>query len=253
MWPSWRGRALGLVGVLLLTVLTEVGGLLVWPALGLAGALRLRLRTSLGLVGVAYALGSVVVPPVAARLGRVPLPCLGHPHLAPQSLGCCLLHRNYVRPELHAELLAIAARYAEARPGEQVRYLDAGFPIRGLPLLPHLSHHDGRKVDLALPGRGGSPIGYLGYDPPPPGTPPACPPRWLDLRWDLDPIQPLVALELDVTRASELVQASVSRRAVGKLLLEPHVEARLSVTSDKIRFQGCWAARHDDHLHLQLR
>jgi hypothetical protein len=41
-------------------------------------------------------------------------------------------------------------------------------------------------------------------------------------------------------------------RAIGKILLEPHLRDRLGLTSSKIRFQGCNAARHDDHLHLQL-
>lgn len=251
-WPSLRERVIGLAVVLLLTVLTEVGGLLVWPALGLAGAWGSSVRATLGLAVLSYGLGSLAVPLVAARLGRVPLPCLAHPDLAPASPIYCLLHRHYVRPALRGELEAIAARYAEAYPGERVRYLDAGFPIRGVPLIPHLSHHDGRKLDLALPGRGGSPLGYLGYVAPPTGRA-ACAPRWLDRRWDLQLLQPLIALDLDRSRASALVGAVASRRAVGRILLEPHVEARLSVASDKIRFQGCHAARHDDHLHLQLR
>ena len=36
------------------------------------------------------------------------------------------------------------------------------------------------------------------------------------------------------------------------LLLEPHLKTRLKLEKyDKIRFQGCRAARHDDHIHVQ--
>lgn len=39
---------------------------------------------------------------------------------------------------------------------------------------------------------------------------------------------------------------------VGKVLLEPHLKAQFAPGAGKIRFQGCHAARHDDHIHLQL-
>ena len=40
----------------------------------------------------------------------------------------------------------------------------------------------------------------------------------------------------------------------GKILLEPHLAHRLGVEGrPNIRFQGCRAARHDDHIHVQIR
>jgi hypothetical protein len=36
-------------------------------------------------------------------------------------------------------------------------------------------------------------------------------------------------------------------------LLGAHLKKRLELTSDKIRFQGCAAARHDDIIPLQNR
>lgn len=39
---------------------------------------------------------------------------------------------------------------------------------------------------------------------------------------------------------------------VSKVFLEPHLKSRFQADSSKIRFQGCRAARHDDHIHLQL-
>jgi hypothetical protein len=42
-------------------------------------------------------------------------------------------------------------------------------------------------------------------------------------------------------------------QGLGKVFVEPHLRERLGVSGDVIRFQGCAAARHDDHIHIQLR
>lgn len=39
----------------------------------------------------------------------------------------------------------------QTEPQIRISYLDANFPFKdGFPLLPHLSHDDGRKVDIAF-------------------------------------------------------------------------------------------------------
>jgi hypothetical protein len=41
--------------------------------------------------------------------------------------------------------------------------------------------------------------------------------------------------------------------AIGKILIQPHLEKRLGLERySKFRQQGCQAARHDDHFHVQL-
>ena len=257
---TWSGRFAGLFVVLVLTVLTEVLGLFVWPALGIAASgWRHAARWAWIAAGIG-AVASWMLVPVAARLGgREALPCFTHDTLGPRTLLTCAAHRHYVRPALGKEVRAIALRVAERHPGSVVRFLDAGFPFRGLPLLPHLSHHDGRKIDLALlyvdaEGQpidgGGSPIGYFGYVAP--DRAPACPARWWDLRWDFEALQPLIAPRLDRARTRTLLTVAAARPGIGKLLLEPHLTRRLGLDSHKVRFQGCRAARHDDHVHLQL-
>ncbi len=67
-----------------------------------------------------------------------------------------------------------------------------------------------------------------------------------------DALQPWISLRLDDVRTATMVRQLVRRKTIGKLLLEPHLERRLGVRSNKIRFQGCGAARHDDHVHIQL-
>ncbi len=77
----------------------------------------------------------------------------------------------------------------------QIVYLDAGFPLFDrFPLIPHLSHGDRRKVDLALVHQNGkaapSPIGYWSYVQPRPGDPKPCEGREGWLRWDFEWLQP---------------------------------------------------------------
>ncbi|MEM9763396.1 MAG: hypothetical protein AAF968_12940 [Pseudomonadota bacterium] len=253
-----------MAAIVALTLVTQIGGLVLWPVVGLASTFppRRRWLGGLALFVALYAAASVLlVPPTARVLGRVPLPCFGDAHLQPRSMFFCAANRHYVVPPLRVELRAVATRLAAMHPDAHVAFLDAGFPFPGLPLLPHLSHGDGRKVDLALPfvdpetgaaiDGGGSPIGYFGYIAP--SGPPACPRRLVDLRWDFDRLQPLFGPpRLDEARTRSLIEALVERPTIGKLFLEPHLRDRLGVSSSKIRFQGCHAARHDDHIHVQL-
>jgi hypothetical protein len=40
---------------------------------------------------------------------------------------------------------------------------------------------------------------------------------------------------------------------VARIFVEPYLAERLGVAGGKVRFQGCWAARHDDHVHVEIR
>jgi hypothetical protein len=151
-----------------------------------------------------------------------------------------------------------AADLARTFPGTRLQVLDASFPfIDGFPLLPHLSHDDGEKVDLSFfyetARRGGnaspSPIGFFAFE----EGPSDCPKAWLSLRWDMVWLQPIwPQMKLDEQRTRRTLQLLAEDPRIGKILLEPHLKARLGLNTDKIRFQGCRAARHDDHIHLQL-
>jgi hypothetical protein len=148
---------------------------------------------------------------------------------------------------------------AERHEGTVTIVLDGSFPfLDGFPMLPHLSHDDGEKIDFAffyekngayLPGATRSPIGFFAFE----DGPTDCPSRRLTLRWDLDWLQPLWAdYELDEERLRDLVQLLAEHSSIDKVLLEPHLTQRLGIRSAKVRFQGCRAARHDDHIHVQL-
>ncbi len=140
--------------------------------------------------------------------------------------------------------------------------LDGGFPfLDGVPLLPHLSHDDGEKLDLAFyyqglkgdyrQGQTRSPLGYFAFEAL--EAEETCPPVWLTLRWRLDWLQGVMnELEIEPRRTKALVRAMLEDPRVGKVFIEPQLAARLRLSDPKLRFQGCRAARHDDHIHLQL-
>lgn len=87
----------------------------------------------------------------APSFGRVALSCVNDGPLQVQSWVYCALNRNYVAPELAAVLADTAAEMDRRYPGTVTNVLDAGFPfLDDFPLLPHLSHDDGAKVDIAF-------------------------------------------------------------------------------------------------------
>lgn len=242
---------LHLVIIVFLTAISQLGGL--------AWLIALAFRRRALAFAASYALLSLAALWIAPLFGREPLPCGGDGALRMQSKLYCVLNRQYAAPELKAVLLDLAKAMERDHPGATTRILDAGFPfLDGFPLAPHLSHDDGRKADIAffyrdetgyLPGATRSPIGYFAFE----DGPTDCPDSVPTLRWNLSWLQgfwPDLLLDRPRMR-SALLWLSADPR-VGKVLLEPHLKARLDLGSPKIRFQGCRAARHDDHIHVQL-
>jgi hypothetical protein len=267
-----RHTALALLFVLL-TALTQIGGLalLLGLAVGRIPALRrsrpwLRrtavILATLAIYGVATAF---VVPSLAKAVGRVRLPCATSdgPVVAATWLTCAL-NRGYVRPQALALLTALGEAAGQRFPGSRLTTLEANFPfIDGFPLPPHLSHRDGRKVDLAYFYRSrdgaavahGSPswLGYFIYEQPAPGAPQPCAGRWTPLRWDFDWLQPRPpAWHLDDERTAWMMTWLKDNPQVARIFIEPHLAQRMNVAGGKVRFQGCHAARHDDHIHVEL-
>ena len=211
----------------------------------------------------------LVVPVIAKPLGRVALPMKETNHLRPLNILTCLLNRNYVTPELYKSALDIAGQMHALFPGTAVNYLDANFPfIDKFPLFPHLSHNDGKKLDLSfcyLDTKTSKPtnkcpsfIGYGICEEPLPNeknTAAFCADKGY---WQYSFLTKIIPqhnkqdLKFDRDKTRELVNLFVIRSNIGKIFIEPHLKTRLNLTSDKIRFHGCQAVRHDDHIHVQL-
>lgn len=263
-----------LVIFVFLTLLTQTGGLAYLVAVLLVRRL-VKGRTAvffffdlLVFIGVYSALSGLAYF-TAPHFGRVSLPCTTTGTLIMQSPAYCLLNRQFVKPELLDVAQQLAEHMDQKFPGTVTIALDAGFPfVDGFPLLPHLSHNDGRKLDLAFyyrtprgdytSGTTKSPIGYWAFERPMLGEVEPCKGRndIITMRWNMRWFESLLGeQQLDTVRTREMLRwlATTGRDVgVGKVFVEPHLKSRLGVNGQTIRFQGCRAARHDDHVHLQL-
>jgi len=268
---------------LLLTVLTQVGGLsylvsglgLRFIPMGGITPLRRRLLRVAVHAGFYLLVTFVVVPPLASANGRVPLPAFGRDGLGPRNFLTVLLNRRYVRPVLRDLLVERSARMAELDPGFRQNYFDANFPFRlgygpfrntGFPLLPHISHSDGRKVDLGfvyrdaatgqLSGNTPSAIGYGISEEPLPGErnrPRECQRyRMYSLMRDIWPQDAKADYVFDAALTREMIDGFARDQRVQKVLLEPHLTTRLRLGSGKVREVQCGSVRHDDHVHVQV-
>lgn len=233
-----------------LTILTQLGGLAWFVAL----FFRRRLL-AFALTYTAFWASAMMAAPLA---DRVPLPCTGEP-LRSQSLFYCILNRHYVAPEVYDLATDLAVEMDRRFPGTVTLTLDGSLPFGTQPLLPHLSHKNGYQLDIAfyytdaqenyLPGETRSPIGYFAFE----EGPTDCSPTFPTLRWDLDWLQPLFpARRLEPNRTKAAVEFLIADPRVSRIFLEPHLARSLGLSSPKLRFQGCHAARHDDHIHLDV-
>lgn len=271
MRRAWLGHA---AIALALTALTEIGGAIYVAAL-LVRQLLPRWRSPRlvlgGLFVALYAASWWPTERLAAATGRPPMPCTESVE-APvtASLEACVLHRHYASAPLRTIVFDLARAVNAEFPGTMTRSLESSFPFfDGIPVLPHLSHDDGAKLDLSFyyaragayrRGEMASPLGYWAFQQPRAGDVVMCTDRLrlLTFRWDMPWFVVLtrrdLSLEPERTRFALLWLASEgARRGIGKIFIEPYLARRLGVSGDAIRFQGCRAARHDDHVHVQLR
>ncbi len=258
----------------LLTAITQTGGViyLLYLAVtrnqrevewkGLIGGLK-----KVGAYLLLYLIFNLTLTPFLAKFvfNRVPMPIYHETRIKPANAFIWLANRHYVSPALQNLLY----ESAQALPKDQAMvYLDANFPwIDGFPLVGHLSHDDGQKIDLAFVytnpegeylNTGKSLSGYGIAESPHSdevNQPALCDDQghWqysLTTRWAFDRF-PEYTFDRQANR--RLLQALALNNKTGKIFIEPHLKTRLELQwFQKIRFHGCHAVRHDDHIHLQL-
>jgi hypothetical protein len=250
----------------LLTILTQVGGVVYliarWLAFKWRGYYQLKLISCFIVIYLVATF--VIIPLIAPVFGRVKIS--QSQHLVATSYVTTLMNRDYVTPQLEYVLVAVSDDLRES--SVQVSYLDACFPFFiGFPLLPHWSHNDGRKIDLSFvyeelggnisdlkKSRSGYGVfeepysneinqnfkckseGYFQYDYP----------QYLTLG--------KVNNELVFSKrgTEKLIQSILKQPGVSKMFIEPHLKNRLKLMDGRVRYHGCRAVRHDDHIHIQL-
>jgi len=279
------------LAVLLLTVLTQVGGVIWLLYLVIASRARFFfmgkkitqhsfVRSRIGRLALHFfgffalytAFTFLVVPPLAKYGGRVSLAYKATEDfpIKPNNRLFCLANRHYVTPKMYATLQDIATNLKITDPNFQIVYLDANFPFfDGFPLLPHLSHNDGRKLDLAFIYKNiktnkltfGKSISNLGYgicELPEKGEhnqAVACAKQGF---WQYSILQKINLHKkrkttLDEVHTKQLIRKIIRHKNVKKIFLEPHLKTRLGLQNEsKVRFHGCHAVRHDDHIHIEI-
>ena len=269
---AWWSRGLGLLLAVLLTLATQVGGVLLWLCYSLDNLLGRGRRWARGagvgaLFLASYAAATfVVLPAVAPSHGRERLPCFEQPGApyAAASWVYCAANRTYASATIRATLDDLSRHLADRFPGSRLTYLDAGFPfLDNVDMPPHPGRDDGNWIDLALfyrdrPAAGAWPLGYFAYAPARRlETEPVCIGIAGWRRQDLDGIQDRFAgLDLDIERNRAMVAYLADERTapqVRRVATELYLKDAFGVTSDIVRFAGCDNIRHDDHIAVAVR
>lgn len=208
----------------------------------------------------------LIIPKISPYFGRLKIN--DNANLKSHNFITKLCNRNYVTPKMNEVLLDVSQKLNTELPNIKLIYLDANFPFfDGFPLLPHLSHNDGKKIDItfiyentdkSISNLKVSNSGYGVFENPKTSEinqTDICKQRGY---WQYDFTKYLtfgsINSELQFSNSSnkKLINLIVNNRNVSKLFIEPHLKNRLHLKSSKIRFHGCKAVRHDDHIHFQI-
>lgn len=246
--------------ILSLTVITQVGGIVWLLSVFVSKKMKTKKRYTFPLLYLVFNL--LVVPPIAKIFGREKLPIFSS-ELKPRNIAYPLLFRNYVTPELSNLLITSATDLKFSN--ISITYLDANFPFfNGFPLLPHLSHNDGKKIDISFQyldnigmptNKKPSVSGYGVYVNSINQTSEKCK---YEGYWQYDfpkylSFGKINELTLDEKNTRTLVLEFVNNSNTQKIFIEPYLKQQLQLQNySKIRFHGCQAVRHDDHIHLQI-
>ncbi len=264
---------------LLLSICTQVGGILFLAYLIIIRLIFKYIVSKafiffIRLVGfplLYFLFTLLIIPNVASFFGRFPLPISPAStfSIQPAHSFYWLANRHYVKKELLAILQASSTQLQQTYPDMVLTYMDAGFPFWDLfPMWPHLSHADGNKVDLAFIYwdkaekksiyKAGSLLGYGLYETPKHGEvnyPAICEKkgyRYYNIISKWFPVKVAKTIELDQARTKSFISVLSHHPKTGKIFIEPHLKTRLGLgQNSKVRFHGCQAIRHDDHIHLQ--
>jgi hypothetical protein len=252
---------------IILTVLTQIGGVVFLLSFLIARKWKSNFRFKVLSIFIAFytILTFIFIPIISPFFGREKIK--NTKVINPTNFMTVLLNRNYVHPKLNELLLETENKLNGTN--IEIHYLDANFPfINKFPLLPHLSHNDGKKIDLSLiyektngeiskeqksvSGYGNFEepnlneynkieeclkSGYFQYDYP----------KYLTL----GKINSELVFSEKGTK--KLIQGILENKKIGKLFIEPHLKNRMNLKDNRIKYHGCRAVRHDDHIHIQLK
>ena len=253
-----------LFAIAFLTILTQIGGLLYLIALLVYR--RKKLMRYVFFFGIYLVATYLIVPYVAPLFGRERIRT--SPGVEAHSYFYVLENRNYVKPELNTALSKVGEQFSKKYPGSKIHFLDANFPFFDkFPLLPHLSHNDGKKLDISLVYEDNGELtnkrptvsGYGAFESPLASEHNQIKKCKARGNWQYDYPKYLTLgtinseLQFSEKGNKALLKMIAANPQIGKIFIEPHLKYRMGLTHSKIRYHGCQAVRHDDHIHLQLK
>ena len=251
----------------ILTILTQIGGMMYLLSLWLNTVLKrdFKFKPLLTFLGLYLISTLLIVPLIAPIFGREKVQHTEN--IKPTNYMTVLLNRNYVRPQLNKLLKTTVSDLKDSN--IQINYLDANFPfINKFPLLPHLSHNDGKKLDISLVYKNAdgeitnqqkSVSGYGVFEDPKSGEYNQIDKCLIMGYFQYDYPKYVTfgsindELKFSTKGTKRLIRSILKNRSLGKLFIEPHLKQRLGLINSKIRYHGCGAVRHDDHIHIQLK
>ena len=256
-----------LVIFILLTALSQIGGLIyLISILIIKSKTRKRRLKKISVFISLYLISTFfIVPNLAPIFGREKIKESNL--VSAHTFFTKLLNRNYVLPDLNNALEQIALSLDKKHKGIKLIYLDANFPfIDKFPLLPHLSHNDGKKIDISLiyedenlTNKKPSISGYGVFENPKKGEYKQLEVCQKKGYWQYDFPKYLTFgtlnknIQFSERATKNLVLEILKQPKIAKLFIEPHLKSRMNLIHAKIRFHGCQAVRHDDHIHIQLK
>lgn len=225
---------------------------------------KLKYKTLIIFTSLYFFSTFLIVPLISPVFGREKVK--HSEKIKPTNYMTVLLNRNYVRPKLN-ELLNNTGKKLNGT-NITIHYLDANFPfIDKFPLLPHLSHNDGKKIDISLvyetkngviSSKKKSVSGYGVFE-----TPKSNEYDQVNkclkenFLYDFSKYLTFGKINKDLffseKGTKKLIKNILKSRDLGKVFIEPHLKNRINLKNKKIRFHGCGAVRHDDHIHLELK
>jgi hypothetical protein len=252
---------------IILTILTQIGGIIFLLSHWISNKWKRNFRFKLLVIFIPLYLFSTIfiIPYIAPIFGRERVKNTSK--INPTNCLTVILNRNYVRPELNT-LLAETLKNLDGT-NIEIHYLDANFPFMDkFPLLPHWSHNDGKKIDLSLiyqeekgefTNLQKSRSGYGVFEEPRPNEF-----NQIDIclksgyfQYDYPKYLTLGKINQDLVfseyATKQLIEAIIKNENLGKLFIEPHLKSRMKLADDRIKYHGCRAVRHDDHIHIQLK
>jgi len=249
-----------------LTIITQVGGVIYLLSWLISKQIKIefKFKHSITFLGLYLIFTFSIIPYVAPFYGREKVK--NTRQIRPVSYISIVLNRNYIKPELNNFLSEVEKNLQGT--SIKITYLDANFPfIDKFSLFPHLSHNDGKKIDLSLiyedesgkvSEKQKSISGYGIFENPQENEFNQIK-KCLDFgyfQYDYPKYLTLGKVNSNLTFSEvgtkQLVDAILKVHGLGKLFIEPHLKQRLGLRNSKVRYHGCRAVRHDDHIHLQL-